>query len=494
MTKQFRRCGLRRILAGLVACTLLAAVFSLPGAAATYIFDPDDEPVYSPDIYSLSYTVQGDDMPCGAFSEATDVYVDADDRVYILDTGNNRVVMLDERCAYRGTLSVFRYQGQELTLSAPKGLFYHDGQGRLYISDTGHDRILVSDLEGNVERIIEKPETALIDASLSFQPTKLIVDNLGIVFAQSANVNTGLLIIFPDDSFGGFFGANTIETTADVLQEFVWRRIFSYSQYNASTSYQSTEYNNIYWSEKDRCIYAVTPSAGNASAEITKLNAVGDDLLSKTKFGEPDDTAKKEQNFIDITVDTNDLFMAVDRSSGRIYQYDQNCNLLGVFGGKGATEDTFKDPVALESNSRNELLVLDAGKNCLSVFTQTSYGQTLQQALALYRDGQYAECIDLWQDLLRKNANLFSAHIGMGKAYMQLGEYTTAMEYFKNAMDQDDYALAKAARQEQWLNRNFATVAIVVIAVFLLVYFYEPLARGVRYLWRRVHRKGGETE
>lgn len=480
---------LRRLAAAAVCAAVLTSGFTT--SSESYIYDSEGNAVYSPTIYNLQQVIYGADLPCGEFSGAADLFVDDNDYVYILDQGNQRVVILNESYGFVKELREFHYQEEILTLNGAKGLFYHLEQKLLYISDTENDRILVSDLNGQVERIVYKPESSLLDANLSFKPTKLIVDNLGIIFALSANVNTGAMIIFPDDTFGGFFGANSIKQTAEVIQEFFWRKIFSYSQYNASESYQATEFNNLFWSDTDRCIYTVSPSAGTASSELSKLNAVGSNLLTGTTFSEQDESLEKPPNLVDVTVDKDGLFSALDSTTGRIYQYDQDCNLLGVFGGIGYTSDTFQTPSAIECNSRKEIMVLDSQKNSITVFKQTAYGQVLQEALEMYNDGLYVESIDQWNEVLRENANLLSAHIGLGKAYMQLGDYREAMQYFKVGEAKDEYAVAKGRLLGEWVEDHFSLLALIVVVLFLFIYAYDFLRKQVKRIKTKIQRKGG---
>lgn len=481
------------ILSGIILVLFCSSAWA--ESLKSYIFDSNDNAVYSPLIYNMEKVISGADLPSGDFSDSSDLFVDENDNIYVLDQGNHRIVILDADFQFVKELSKFHYQGKKLTLNdSAKGIFYQSAQKSLYVSDTGNDRILVMDLDGNVKRIVYKPKSDLLDESLPFRPTKLIVDNLGIIFTLSENVNTGAMIIFEDDGFGGFFGVNAIKETDEVLKEFFLRKLFSYSDNNASESYQATEFNNVFWSSADRCIYTVSPSAGTVSTEVSKLNAVGNNLLSATSFGDANlveggsvDETDKKQNLVDIVVDKDNLFSVLDSTTGKIYQYDQNCNLLGVFGGLGYTKDSFLSPIAMECNSKKQILVLDNQKNRISVFNQTAYGQELQSALELYNDGQYVECLDLWNNVLRENANLLSAHIGIGKAYEQLGQYSKAMEYFKIGNDKENYALAKSKSISKWLEDHFAFIVILVVIVFLFIYAYDSIKKGFGYIlkcWR----------
>lgn len=65
-------------------------------SSESYIYDSEGNAVYSPTIYNLQQVIYGADLPCGEFSGAADLFVDDNDYVYILDQGNQRVVILNE--------------------------------------------------------------------------------------------------------------------------------------------------------------------------------------------------------------------------------------------------------------------------------------------------------------------------------------------------------------------------------------------------------------
>lgn len=151
--------------------------------------------------------IYGKDLPCLSFSNAQDLFVDSDGNLYLLDSGNARVLLLDQSFAFVKELSAFRWQGEELTLSpGAEGIFYQEATGLLYIADTASDRIVVSDLEGTVRDVYEKPVSSLLEEGVPFAPKKLIVDNTGMLYVLSKNVNTGALLIDQDHRFLGFYG------------------------------------------------------------------------------------------------------------------------------------------------------------------------------------------------------------------------------------------------------------------------------------------------
>ncbi len=75
--------------------------------------------------------------------------LDAPSRVYVADTGNNRVQVFDPDGEFRGQWgSAGQGQGQ---FDSPRGIAV-DNTGRVYVADTGNDRIQVFDSDGNFVR------------------------------------------------------------------------------------------------------------------------------------------------------------------------------------------------------------------------------------------------------------------------------------------------------------------------------------------------------
>jgi hypothetical protein len=245
-------------------------------------------------------------------------------------------------------------------------------------------------------------------------------------------------------------------------------------------TFQPVEFNNIFWSE-DRFVYTVSPLVESVASSISKLNALGNnvfpqqiDLLQLQKDRKLDSMVLQ-----DITVDNEGAVTIVDGTSGRLFQYDEGCNLLAVFGGKGYQQGLFLQPVSIESDSHNRILVLDADKyKCtITVMEQTFYGQKIREANRLFNLGLYQESIEPWNEVLRMNANYTQAYVGLGKAYMSLGDYKTAMEYFEIGNDPEGYSEAKALLRDQIVRKNFALVAAVVVVGMFMILGWDYISK-----------------
>jgi len=479
---------MRKTIVCLLALVLLLSSFTMVASAAqpdrTYTYE-EDTPVPSTNAYQVMTVIDEALMGTTKLKDAEDIFVDNSDRVFIVDAGNSRIVILDENYKCIKELKEFKYGEEILTLAeGAQGVFFRESNQQLYIADTENNRVIVCDLEGNVSKVYNKPVDELLDPNVAFKPKKIIVDNMGIMYVTSGNINTGALLIDSAGSFLGFYGTNKLKETATMKAERMWRSIMK--QAVSHETFQPVEFNNIFWSE-DRFVYTVSPLVESVVSSVSKLNALGNNVFPQDIDLYTLQTSRKLKlmRLVDITVDNEGAITVIDSTSGHIFQYDEGCNLLAVFGGRGYQQGLFLQPVALESDSKNRLLVLDSSKNTITVMEQTFYGEMIRSANYLYNQGLYYESIEPWMEVLRMNANYTQAYVGLGKAYVSLGEYKMAMEYFELGKDAEGYGEAKALLRDEIIRKNFALVAaVVVIAMFAILGWDGISSISSKLYWR----------
>lgn len=486
---------MRRLMICLLALVLVLSSAGMMTLAAqpdrTYTYE-DNLPVPSTNAYQVKLVVDESVMGTERLNDPRDIFVDNSDNIYVLDSGNTRVVVLDKNYKCVKELKEFKHEGEVVTLAkGAQGLFYREANQRLYIADTENNRVIVSDLDGNVSKIYGKPTDELLDPTVAYKPRKIIVDNMGIMYITSGNINTGALLVDSANNFLGFYGTNKLKMTAAMQVEYFWRNLMTAAMRKQSTvSFQPVEFNNLFWSE-DRFVYTVSPLVESVASPISKLNALGNNVFPQDidLYKLSADRKITGMVVMDITVDNEGAVTIVDNTTGRLYQYDEGCNLLAVFGGIGYQEGLFQMPVSIESDSENSLLVLDGTKNSVTVLEQTFYGEMIRSANYLYNQGFYQESIEPWMEVLRMNANYTQAYKGLGKAYISLGEYEEAMKYFKLGKDPEGYAEAKAALRDEKIRANFGLVAAAVIVVLVLILFYEKIGDIIFNITWRLRRK-----
>jgi len=501
-----------------LSCTGIAAFAGQPDRAYTY---EDDVAVPSTNLFKVKKIVDETVMGTDRLLEPTEIFVDKNDRVFIIDhyfevnehgvtTDKQfaKVIILNKDYSLLKELRTFKYKEETLTLAkGASGLFFRETSGTLYIADTNNDRVLVSDLEGNVSKIYTLPEDVMLEKAKGLEPKRIIVDNMGIMYIVTGDPEisvNGALMIDSANNFLGFYGTNKLKQTAAMKLEFMWRKILTAEQ-NAQSSenYQPVAFTNLFWSE-DRFVYGVTPIKDNVASTVVKLNALGKNVFAQNiDFYSISQTSKKKNmQLVDMTVDDEGVFTVLDSSTGRLFQYDEYCNLLGVFGGYGNQKGLFLSPMSIESDSNNNLLVLDAKKLTITVMTQTLYGEKIREANVLYNEGRYIESVNYWEEVLLMNPNFTRAYVGMGKACLamddeqsqamfQTGKYEQAMDFFKLGKDQDGYAEAKAGLRDEIVRANFGLVAAVVILAMIAILGYDQIkALCNKIAWKISNRKG----
>lgn len=482
---------MKRLLCLALAALLLASFPDARAATApyeSYIYNADGRAVPSPAIAVPEQAVTGNDLGIGPFVEPQDLYVDGDGRLWLADTGNHRLVVLDDACRLIRVLDTFRKGDETLTLDKPEGIFV-DNNNRLYIADTGHARVLVTDMEGQVLHILERPDTSLLPDTYVFQPKKVVSDSSGAIFVLAQGVYQGLLSYNSEGTFLGFYGGNRVQMTLEIALDRLWRKFLTADQIAATKRYVPSEYVNLDIDDGD-FLFTCDATAAN---QIKQLNSLGENILEGTAadpvFGDPD--AEIVQNaavrtvFVDVNVDETGIISCLDATRGKVFRYDTECRLLGVFGSMGSQVGAFELPTALESRG-DELLVLDGAKNSLTVFRRTAYGACIEEAVSLYNDGRYEEAIGPWREVLGRNGNAQIAHEGMGKAQLKLGQYREAMDSFRKAGDNRSYSEAFSLLRNQWLRAHFGLVAAGIALVVIGL-----LAAG---RWRRRRGKGSGAD
>src|SRR5690606_27214750 len=120
------------------------------------------------------------------------------------------------------------------------------------------------------------------------------------------------------------------------------------------------------------------------------------------------------------------IISAVDAANGIVYQYDDDRNLLTMFGGRGEENGKFGFPTSIETDEEGLLYILDKDRNNIQVFRPTYFAQLVHEASGLYVEGHYALAEGPWREALKLNTNYNLAHRGIGKAYDKLGLWEEA--------------------------------------------------------------------
>jgi len=469
------------ILAMLLAISCGTAFAADDGYASTYTYNYDywSDIRESPDVYRVSDIIYSGELGLDVtMKKPQSLFVQGND-LYVVDTGNNRILQISrEGSSFKLARIIDSIQGCDVTTFNSPGDVFVDAQQNIYIADTNNGRVVMVDKDLNFIKEFVKPTDATFDQSLSFLPSKIVVDVSGRVFVLATNVNKGLVKFESDTSFTGFIGANKVTYN---FVEYVWKNyLMTKAQREQQASFVPTEYCNIYMDEESfiyatNVVFSEYDLLYDAAQPIRRLNGIGNDILIKNDRYPPiGDLYWVEQNnhygpskFYDITVLENDIYVAVDKTRGRIFGYDSQGIMLWAFGTTGSREGAFNGAISIEHMGR-DLFVLDEVECSVTVFTPTEYGNMIYDASGAYLKGDYDGSAELWRDVLKYNANYNLAFIGIGRALMRQESYKEAMDYFKMAMDRDNYGRAFRFYRKVWVEENIGWLVLLVAAVLII--------------------------
>ena len=500
---------MKRIVKVLILSMVLVLVFGTVTASAfssydTYTYSIDGEPLkspaaYSPDLSLDSYDINiiQDKFGNKPLSGSNDIVSDGEGNLFIADTDNNRIVVLNKYYSAIATISEYVDDyGREQTFNNPQGVFVTDpkvsvdGRKLIYVCDTGNARIVVFDGEYNYVKTLEKPESALLNAE-AFKPSSIAVDKYGRIFIVSLSCFEGIIVMSDEGDFTGFIGAQKV--TYSVLQ-MIWRRFQTREQRENQIKNLSVSYNNITVDEygfvyvtnnkidESKQLAALKSKAADYSP-VKKLNSAGDEIMKRNGFFDPGGevavstftNAVGVSSIIDVAIGEENVWSILDQKRSRIFTYDQNGNLLYAFGDKGDQLGNGERLVAITyqkvTNEAGEdtyyFVALDNTTSGykITVYSPTEYCDTIIAAIENQNNHKYSESIRYWQDVLTRNNNFDLAYIGIGKALYNQGKYDEAMEMLASAYETEQYSKAFAETRKDILGRFLILIVIVVIAV-----------------------------
>lgn len=454
----------------LITVIILLLVFSVQASAAPNMNFTivGDEHINMPLCYSCTQIVTYLGNQGKTFLDASDLFIDKEDNIYITDTNNNRIIMLDKSGNY---VKEFTNGGK---LNSPKSVFVADN-GDLFVADTGNLQITHLDSNDKQIEVFVKPETEMLSENIDFSVTKLAVSEQGLIYVvQSQN----FMMIDSNNEFKGYVGANKVGFN---IKEFFVRTFGSEIQKNKMQYTQAATYNSFDIGD-DGLIYAV---ANDTKNQVRVLNVDGDNLFPEGQYGESvmedKSTTMLDAVFMDICVDKYGMIHAMEKNSGRIYVYTPEGDLVVAYGGIGSIKGKFLLPVAVDVNSKGEVFVLDGSGGAVHKFTPTEYMNNLLETYQFFGDGEYDAAIKKGRENLSINNNCYITNTLVGKVLYKQGEYKVAMEYFKAADNKEQYAKAFSKYRHEIFRGYFGWIVLAVCAIgtgiFLLIVFLKKKAK-----------------
>lgn len=453
-------------------------------------------PVKTKATHKTVGVLEGNLLGIGEFSELQHM-ASFDGFLYVLDSGNGRIVVLDENYNVKEQIADISYNGETINFKGAKGIFV-DESG-LYIADTLNKRLLCTK-NGEIFKIITKPDDTTVPETFDFAPTKLVRDSNGYIYLLCQGSYYGMMVFSDTYEFFGFFGANNVTTSlSNAIKKFVTSLFETEKKHNASVR-------QLPFSLIDICIDSdgfVAGLTGTSSGQIRRFGLSGTNILVKNS----NFTSKTSNsfNFADypvsftnmlskyrvsltssfcaLTADDKGYYYAVDGTHGRIFIYDTACNVISVFGGgkqKGEQEGTFVSPSNI-CVFGDDLLVSDFSTGKITRFNITEYGKILMTANSLTIKSKYEDAKPYWEKINAEDKNCQLAYRGLSKAALKEKDYKTAMNYAKTGLDRETYALAFTEVRNKFISDNFWWISIlaVVLVATLVVFVVESRKRNL---------------
>ena len=478
-----------------LSAVMLMSVFTVGASASsayqTYTYSIDGKALYSPDAYSAAKTVGADDLGIEKLNNPGHMVTDAEKKVYIADSGNNRIIVLSRYLEVDHIITDFvNDKGNPDALKNPQGVFVvnprEDGDnGEIWVCDTDQNRLVVFDrVTFEFKKIVDQPQSQLFDDDAVYKPVAMAIDQYGRIYVVSSTTYQGIIVMDSEGEFVGFIGAQAVTISA---WQILWRKLQTDDQKKDSAKLISTEYNNISITE-DGFVYVTTSSIKESSVQsairgksksgtylpVKLLNPSGEEIMRRNGFwppaGEIDystdktDTYSGVSTITDVAVGPEKTWSIIDEKRQKIFTYDFNGNLLFAFGDKGSMLGSISSIEAI-CYQGDTLLALDKGnEGCIVVYERTPYRDLLIQAIGAQNSLNYDYAIECWKAVLQRNSNFDAAYVGIGNAMYRNGSYKEALSMYRIAYDTENWSEAFKEVRKEWMSKWFLLVIVLIVA------------------------------
>lgn len=405
------------------------------------------------DAYSPAAEV---DLPISA---AEEMVVMPDGTLYIADTGNGRIVRLEN-------FEIVATYGEDV-LEGPTGLFV-DEDGVLYVADAKLNKVFIFDADGTLLKEIGRPAEPLFGKNRDFLPRKIAVDARKNLYVISEGSVDGIVQLNTNGNFIGYFGANTASMSFKMIAQ---RLFLTKEQLDQFVKNEAASPSNIAIDHQSM-VYTITAGT-DGSKSIRKFTVAGKNIFPET-FG--------STTFRDIDVSDTGLVLAVD-ANGRIYEYDLNGTMLFVFGAQDNGDQrlgTLRNPTAIVRYGEF-IYVLDKDKNAVVTYQTTALARQVHDGINLYMEGYYKEAKPYFEQVLSANGSYIMAYQAIADAYYKDRNYTEALTAYRYAEDRNGYSQAYWELRNQALQRSLTGAILWIGGLWLASVVVGRLDR--RYHW-----------
>lgn len=404
-----------------------------------------------------------------AFVSPMDMAIGKDGNLYIADAGAHVILICSRDGEQVGSIG-------EGILQTPTGVYVTE-DGTVYVADKDAKKVFVFDAQGNVTVEYGKPDSPIYGNSMDFKPTKVVANKTGTMYIICEGNMNGIVQLSPVEggSFLGYFGTNY--TSLSPFQ-MIQRVILTDAQRAQMLSNIPSTPTNLHIDDTG-LIYTVTQ--GDKETSLKKLNIAGKNLLDSDPYYADLPAAVTTGNYNNILVADSD---------GYIYEYNEDGELLFMFGGRDDGRQRVGlcnkvEAIAVDEDDR--IYLLDSDKKQIHIFEPTEFTNLLHESLYLFSKGQYTQSKEPLSKVLQMNSMFDYANQAMGHAYLQEENYEQALKYFRLAKSFEGYSDAFWEVRNIWI-RNYLVAAVLAIAAVIV------LIRGGKSLYRKKYANRPTTQ
>lgn len=479
----------------IVSVCSVSAFAEVPYESYTYWSNVGEEnkAVYNRPMYTAEYNIDAAFIGIEAFSKIKDTVFDDKGNLYILDSAS-RIVILDSE--YKLVKEIGLINGTESYVDA-QGLYIAPDK-TIYVCDTEGRRILHIKDDGTLINTITLPESNLIPDDFDFRPTNMAIDEYGYIYILSDGSYYGALLYNSEMEFQGFYGANTVTGTLGGVFSNIKNRIFPnnakkensvkrlpYCFVDLAIDNDGFIYTSTGYTDKERKgqIRKLGPGLGNNILLSDDVSFV--DVRVNTSYNKG---AVSKQDIFDIEVDDNGFVYGLESAFGKVFVYDSSNRIVTVFGGGMGFGTQIGNFVTVSSlsikNNGSEVLVSDSATNKITVFKLTDYGAKVKTLLDLTINGDYSGAREGWEEVIALDSNFQPAYGALARAYIDDGDYDTALDLAKKGYDRETYAIAFEYKRKEIINDNFFVIflAVLVVIVLLIVFLVVSTRKKIKFI------------
>lgn len=484
----------RKLLTLISVLTVMVPTFMFTAEATgempdrnTYIYSNDKQVIASPEAYTVKCVVDPAKLGTKSIASLQDIAVDTDGNLYMLDSEQNRLLVLDSSYKLKSIITEFTANGSVEVFAEPMGVSV-GRDGLIYIADTGNGRIVVFDKNLNWKKTLNEPDKESTLYDYDYKPIKVDADSGGRIYVIAESQTQGILQFDSNGDFLGYLGATKVVPN---FKELFFRAFASKEQLKGMLRSIPTEYNNLFIDEEN-FVYCTISAISNSDVASTiennsdlvtpvrLLNQNGNDVLKRDgnyppvgdlQFFKDGRSYGGASAFTDVAAGSYGTYSVLDSLRGHIFTYNDHGELMYIFGGRGESKGEFITPTAIAYSGQN-ILVADKNNGTVQVFEPTEYAQKLNEALTLYNNGEYSAEQSLWEELLEMYGGNPLIYSGVGRVLYNQKSYREAMTCFKQANNKEYYSKALKKYVSEigvWVLAAIIVTAVAVAVILLIL-------------------------